>query len=293
MHMKTGPKVAIIVASSVIGAVAVGAIGFAIGRMTAAEPTAQQNTTTVNTTTNQPNNVPTTPANEPEEPEASVPENFTPYSDPKVDLAFVYPTNWGDAKPENCLSAEQSLTCSFDARYIGFDVDPESDFHDIKITDLDVYDDDEDKVLERDMLLDVYKTKSADGVDVPLWLPPSNAVIIAAMDPTYIESADGSWRGVYYYASVGQNDPNFDSNTKTANHISLIMTDGESKIIQLEILRDSTTSATTYPLKQQDCMSTGIDDDGEPSSFDCRVPSDLIATFEDEVATFAESVRSL
>jgi hypothetical protein len=132
-------------------------------------------------------------------------------------------------------------------------------------------------------------------IDEAIYLPPTNAGVIAGTQPTYIENFDGSWRGFYYYASVGQNDVEFESDTKTANHILAVLTDGDGVIVQLEAyLGDqfSDEPPTSFAFSEDGCLSQVIEA-GSGTNFSCRVPEELEQLFTDEVEPFAESLQSL
>lgn len=83
---------------------------------------------------------------------------------------------------------------------------------------------------DSEIIKNVYKNKSAEGAD-KLWLPPSNAGIQAYSAAQYIETADSVWRGVYYFANIGQD-------RSTTIDCLIVMTDN-TNVFQYHIALDS------------------------------------------------------
>ena len=86
-------------------------------------------------------------------------------------------------------------------------------------------------------LLSVYNSKSIGSLSKALWLPPSNAAIEANTKPEYIESTDGKFRGVVYFANIGQ-DIGFSLDSM------IVMTDG-NYVYQLQV-NDVTSKYNSY-----------------------------------------------
>lgn len=85
-------------------------------------------------------------------------------------------------------------------------------------------------------LLSVYNNKKV-GVGTgaeKIWLPSSNASIMASSEPEYIETADGVFRGIVYFANIGQS-------YSTGLDCMIVMTNGK-KIFQLHAIGSSVKS---------------------------------------------------
>ncbi|MEK7096387.1 MAG: hypothetical protein AAB881_00335 [Patescibacteria group bacterium] len=126
----------------------------------------------------------------------------------------------------------------------------------------------------------VFNNKSAAGAE-KLMLPGVNAGILANTAPTYIATDDGKWRGVYYFANIGQ---------AYTSYVSCVvqMTDGTNNIVQFLFSQDSKKAAQ---------YQTGL---GENSPFLTYVKALTTASDETVVTNFndifqymAKSLKSL
>jgi hypothetical protein len=156
-------------------------------------------------------------------------KNFT---DNTHSLSFKYPATWGmkssqDAKKneEEMVYVDQSITVLSNGKTeensnIGLTY--------TYITNISDYD--KNIVAHNkdiDELLSVYNNKEvgANTAKENIWLPSSNAAIIATSSPEYIESKDGTFRGIVYFANIGQG-------FSTGLDCVIVMTNGK-KIFQL------------------------------------------------------------
>jgi len=83
-------------------------------------------------------------------------------------------------------------------------------------------------------IMSVYNNKNASGAS-KLLMPPENAQITASSSPTYIENTNGEYRGIYYFANIGQ-----DYSTDLA--LIAILTNNKN-VVELNVTMNSDKSA--------------------------------------------------
>lgn len=125
--------------------------------------------------------------------------NWKTYSNDKYGISFKYPDSVGS--PTATEYAKGDVPTPVDKTSVKFDYEKGKEIY-LDLTKVSDYADSTASE-NYNKLASVYDSKSATGAE-KLWVPPSNAGIMAASTPKYIESADGKFRGVYYYANVGQ-----------------------------------------------------------------------------------------
>ncbi|MFO0702774.1 MAG: hypothetical protein U0514_02805 [Candidatus Andersenbacteria bacterium] len=214
----------LLVVGLVVGAAAGGAIVYFVTRPAAVAPVASQTTNAATNATNTvANNAPTsstTPSTT-----TQVPKDWELYDASRHDLTFQYPPEWGTPDVQITTGQDDSIF-GFPAEsgmfkpmaeggYRGFTIATKKALQALAEPDL----------TERIATLDaVYKSKSADGID-PFILPPTNAGLVAATTPQYIQSDNGAFRGVYFYAFLTQNDTQ-SSSTKLLPELYVQVTNG-------------------------------------------------------------------
>jgi len=159
--------------------------------------------------------------------EADPTDGWQTYLDSKYELSFKYPADWQEPEVDD-IKADQAISL-IDYRYVDF---KESGYR-IRSVDLSFYKEYQDTNQEEDLekLKEVYQSQSAAGAD-EIWLPHGNAAFGASTKPEYLETEDGQYRGIYYFANIGQA-------YTTDLDCLVIMTDGASKIFQLHIAKKS------------------------------------------------------
>lgn len=294
--MNKGASVTIIVLTSVVGVAAAGGIGYWVGRTMSDKQASQPEPVVANTNVASNQQV-TPPLTVPSGP--SVPRNFSSYEDADYGVSLAYPTAWGPAEPEDCDDADQLPGCLLDSRDLLLN-ETSGSFSSIRITNLDAYDalslpPREAVMTQRDMLLDVFKTRRVSGDLDALLLPPTNAGTIAHSKAQYVENFDGSWRGYMYYASVGQNDVEFGSNDKTMSSVLAVLTDGSSTIVQVNAYTGTSflDAAPELASTEKACKEAVVDEAGTTELYNCLIPKDLVQVYEDEVAPLLDSVQSI
>ena len=151
------------------------------------------------------------------------------YKNEKYDIQFKYPPTWEDAQeeenPSNEMTQVDYLNVKFDEKYAKR----------VELSKISAYG---DKYKEdTDLLLRVYN-KTAEDIK-PFILPPQNAAIQANTIPRYIESSNKKWRGISFFANIG-------NGYSTGLAGVAIMTDGGDNIAEFIISEDSNKSSD-YP----------------------------------------------
>jgi hypothetical protein len=150
-------------------------------------------------------------------------------------LSFKYPSTWPNAKIESSAGGENAIQ-PISSDNITFGANTSSDdfyIRDVNVTKYSDYPDSwSDKLT---VMKKVYTNKNAIGAD-KLLLPGVEAATMANTAPTYIATADGKWRGIYYFANIGQ---------AYTTEISCViqMTDGTNNIVQFFVSQDSKKAA--------------------------------------------------
>lgn len=289
----------LLVVGLLVGAAAGGAGVYFLTRPAAVAPAANQSnsaasnstTTENNATSNVANTISTT---------TQVPDDWKVYHDKTYDVSFSYPPAWGAIAVDKHVASEDSLPIwPVDQTEVsfGFNTDPQAiqrEFKSVELTALSAYSAADKKfnggsqlIKDADALLEVYHSRSAASLDHPLWMPSSNAAIIAATTPQYIENADGSFRGIYYYAFIGQNDPTTGS-AKKMTAIRAVLTDGIN-VVQVsydKLPNDYIKGEGTYTTYAGGCF-TGIRNVGP---YTCLVSDKFTSSFEDTISLIVDSI---
>jgi len=138
-----------------------------------------------------------------------------------------------------------------------------------------------------DSLVTVFKNRKS-NLTTPLWLPPSNASIQYHTTPQYIENSDGSFRGVYYYAFIGQELPEEVNGSVKMGDIVAVVSDGTGRIFQVHArLYPDYGSADSYEYENVSCM------DNESKTAKCVVNKQVTADFSSTYKKMIESLKSL
>jgi len=151
-------------------------------------------------------------------------KDWKTYTNDIYGVTFKYPKNW-TTKTESVKSGDGPILVDYDIVSIStgdkkyyiseVDISKYSDYK--KTSDYD-YEADVEKIKK------VYSTKSLVGTE-KLMLPPVNATVMASNTPNYIQTSDAKYRGIYYFANIGQD-------VSTMLDCVIILTDGTSNIIQ-------------------------------------------------------------
>lgn len=172
--------------------------------------------------------------------------NWKTYNDAKYGLSFKYPDNWSDPKLSSYDQPDPLYFVPIANDNLDFNpVHAGAKYYIqlIEISHLDDYKNTEGNLESYNKLLNVYNTKNASGAD-KLWMPHSNAAIIAAGPPVYIENNDGSYRGIYYFATIGQ--------ALTTNIDMVAILTNAKNVFQLHIAMKSDKSAQYEPTLETD-----------------------------------------
>lgn len=165
-------------------------------------------------------------------PVVDVTADWKNFKDNTHSLSFKYPITWKvksseDAKKneEEMVYVDQSITVLNNGKA---EANSSIGLTYTYITNIADY----DKTVEaynKDIneLLSVYSNKKvgANTGAEKIWLPSSNAGVMASSEPEYIESKDGVFRGIVYFANIGQG-------YSTGLDCMIVMTNGK-KIFQL------------------------------------------------------------
>lgn len=163
------------------------------------------------------------------------------YSDSDYSTDFKYPKDWTSLlKPEKVVSDPEGPYFEINSNFIN--IPDATDAHPIRsitLSNFSAYG--SDYKTQTDSLKAIYTNKSAAGAKNIL-LPPVNAAMSAYTTPVYIESSDGSYRGVYYFATIGQD-------MGTALDLVAVLTDG-TNIFTLHVSRGSDKSSDYLPMTE-------------------------------------------
>jgi hypothetical protein len=130
------------------------------------------------------------------------------YTNSKYGISFKYPKTWSieddqySAKnvDEMVPISQQNVNFDRGVKLIGentnkkvyVDLTSIADYSGVEGTEEDI-----------SAIKSVYSSKAV-GTALKLWLPPSNAGVMAGTTPSYIESSDKKYRGIVYFANIGQ-----------------------------------------------------------------------------------------
>ena len=159
----------------------------------------------------------------------SITDKWPIYEDDKFRLSFRYPLDWLTPAVTEVRKDPALPTSLFNYSSLNFGAASDK----IKKVSLSGYETYIGTPRENDLnkIKKVYLDKDPKGLG-GLWLPPADAAIFAPSTSYYIETYDKKWRGIYYFASIGQA---FNTNL----NLIVILTDGIGKIFQLQISDDS------------------------------------------------------
>lgn len=168
-----------------------------------------------------------------------------PFEAPDYNIAFAYPSVWGKATTSQLTASQGALVNQTTITFAKDSTEnPQGDT--VTFTKYKDYTDQN----EVNLLKNIFLTQKV-AENKPLWLPPSNAGITHYSNPTYIENAKGTLRGIYYFARVAQNldDP-------WLNTLFLILTDGKENIMTVaHRAYPPTQDAKAYPIRFEACNS--------------------------------------
>ena len=189
-------------------------------------------------------------------------------SDQRSDLSFSYPSAWGEPSVEFNQVDPELFYPVVDTLSANFPTSDQVILRAVELTERADYDGtDHESDMER--LHDFFRTGSVYGTQ-PLWLPPSNSVIIYWSTPQFIQSVDGSIRGAFYYAHMGQNDAQQNEDIKKLNHFVMVLTDGNGSVLQYHMALDLEEGDYETIGK---CLSIS-------GSAECKVSTDLSEALE-------------
>jgi len=131
--------------------------------------------------------------------------NWKTITDSSFSISFKYPDSW-PTTTSKYLSAEDNDfagVAGANANFTTSDIKDKGKIRLVKMTKLADYTTTGDKS-QVTQLKSVYSAKNTSAATTIIMLPHVNAAIAGSTKPTYIETADGVFRGVYYFASIGQ-----------------------------------------------------------------------------------------
>jgi len=129
-------------------------------------------------------------------------ENWNKYSDNTYSLSFKYPKDWTSLKVEKITPEAEGPYWEVISNNIN--IPDNTNAHLIRLISIsNLSDYSADYKSSVDAIKKVYTSKSAAGAGA-IMLPPVNAATTAYSTPVYLESTDQSYRGIYYFANIGQ-----------------------------------------------------------------------------------------
>lgn len=145
------------------------------------------------------------------------------YQNKSYGVSFKYPKEWPTPKEEKISKDDEPILVA--STYLDFNSTNKAIQYSADISNFSGYGAAYSKDLEK--LKTIFASKKVDGNE-KLWLPPSNAMIVAHSKTSYIETPDKKYRGLYFFANIGQD-------ISTDLDCLIIMTDGTENIIQIHI----------------------------------------------------------
>lgn len=166
-------------------------------------------------------------------------EGWATYTDKEHQLSFRYPATFGAPKVTVVEPSVDGPWWDFAGTSLVF-----GDY--VRSIDLTTYDSylkstSADAELKANVgtLQDIFVARGKTNLkppSKPIWLPPANAAITHYTRPRYIENSAGTFRGVYYFARIGQDDPPEGLNPEgRLEDLVIVLSDGKSRIFQLHI----------------------------------------------------------
>lgn len=280
--MSKGGQLALTISLSVLGGLLIGGVAVFLWFTLTAEKqsatpssaTQQQNVSP--TTGNVPSNTYTRPST-PKPPAPAV----LGYTNEQYGVEFTYPEAWVGAN-EDPLTAEESPLFGFAETDVQF-ASVEDGVPGVRITSMDDLESVDYETVNDALsnLRSAYSSRSVSPIRAGQILVPINAGAYYFTTPQYIESADGSFRGYYYYGLFGNGSAPEDSPVLLPTlHVEL--TDGDA-IVQI-----TATTERTAPSGSVAC-------DGMESlvALDCVLPTRLSTTVSDDLFAIIDSLQSV
>ena len=188
-------------------------------------------------------------------PENSVPSSWKSYYDNDYLISFKYPNTWDNPKIE--INKKGEGWFNLDYKDLIFENGQDGTWKSVELSNYSTYTENSDLQAKVEKLKTIYQTKTVNPTEW-FWLPPSNAAVVATSKVQYLENNDGTYRGVYYFAYIGQGEVEPTSNTRKMFNLVMVLTDGKEKIIQMQVRTAyNNLSARTFE-KLDDCnLDTG------------------------------------
>ncbi len=159
-------------------------------------------------------------------------------------VSFQYPKSWPVARAE-LVAKDDPIPVASQYINLGTNVtDANFVMRSVELTKISDYSSPLSESTQK--IKGIFDSRSTEGID-KIMLPPVNARIWNNTKPEYLETPDGSFRGIVYFANIGQ-DYSFNLNC------IILLTDGKDKIFQLEVNGTSTKTAE-YSQKTGDMES--------------------------------------
>ncbi|MCX6808785.1 MAG: hypothetical protein NTW50_03925, partial [Candidatus Berkelbacteria bacterium] len=145
-------------------------------------------------------------------------------TDSHYSLSLKYPDSWPTTTTTYMTAAENDFlgVAASNANFVSSSMADKGKIRNVDISKLSDFTDTTTKA-EATQMKTVYSSKSASGATGKIYLGAMNAAIAGATAPTYIETTDGKFRGIYYFASIGQD-------YSTTIDCVIVMTDNTNSI---------------------------------------------------------------
>jgi len=224
---------------------------------------------------------------------AKVPGDWLTYTEPQSEITFSYPSEWGSAS--SAAAEKFNLTWSqVPVSNVVFDNLKGSFSRQVSISKIKDY-----QALKSDSgfvthdfraLMNVYQNSNADNLESSIWLPPSNAGVLYRSKPQYVESASGDYRGVYYFAFIGQANPFKGAKQAVLTSMVMVMTDGDQNVIQFEY-RDPKLQHSISDFSKIKSVATKECFSSMPGLPNCVVDEKVLNQFKDIYSIVVDSLK--
>jgi len=159
-------------------------------------------------------------------------------------VSFKYPSSIGTPKTEDYTASSEGPTVDIDSYEVTFEGNSALQIANARVVRFSDYAKDAQFKAKADAIKQIYTSKSATG-GKKLFATFINAAFLAAGEPQYIQTTDGKYRGIYYFASIGQ------SYSTTIDCI-VLMTDGTDNVIQFHFSQNSDKASQYQATIQQE-----------------------------------------
>ena len=205
-----------------------------------------------------------------------VTKDWKTYEDKTHGVSFKYPKDWTDAPKVNNYAGSEAMIDRASREIVFKDCAKDKLCASVSLSTYDTYKADFADSLAA--LQAIYKNRKVSPTDNKLSFPP--LPIIAKSSAKYIETSDGKFRGLYYFANLGQE-------TSYNVYDVIILTDGTDKVVQIKAGRD-----TSVMQKEFACVTTATCKESDQASIKKYIEG-LTDLSKEQIITELETYKNI